>query len=100
MWLLMLRGDHSLNDIKANKQPGLAGYRFATEAEIFDTFGTPPGYLGPVGTKKPIKGIGGRTVPKMSDFLGGSNEVDYYTTRVEWWRGFPETGRTGHRQRG
>src|SRR5580698_4943518 len=54
IWLLMLRGDHSLNDVKTSKLPGLAGYRFATEAEIVDTFGTPPGYLGPIGTKKPV----------------------------------------------
>jgi len=69
IWLLMLRGDHSLNDIKAHKQPGLAGYRFATEQEIIEWFGTPPGYLGPVGTRKPVKVIADRTVANMADSL-------------------------------
>jgi prolyl-tRNA synthetase len=90
IWLLMLRGDHSLNDIKTNKLPGLAGYRFATEAEIIDTFGTPPGYLGPINTKKPIKVIADRTVANMSDFVVGANEVDYHLTGVNWGRDLPE----------
>ncbi|MDR5751691.1 MULTISPECIES: proline--tRNA ligase [unclassified Caballeronia] len=90
IWLLMLRGDHSLNDIKANKLPGLAGYRFATEQEIVEWFGTPPGYLGPVGTKKPVKVVADRTVANMSDFVVGSNELDYHTTGVNWGRDLPE----------
>ena len=90
IWLLMLRGDHSLNDIKAHKQPGLAGYRFATEQEIIEWFGTPPGYLGPVGTKKPVKVIADSTVANMSDFVVGSNEVDFHTTGVNWGRDLPE----------
>jgi prolyl-tRNA synthetase len=90
IWLLMLRGDHSLNDIKTNKLPGLANYRFATEAEIVDTFGTPPGYLGPIGTKKAIKVIADRTVANMSDFVVGANEVDYHLTGVNWDRDLPE----------
>jgi prolyl-tRNA synthetase len=90
IWLLMLRGDHSLNDIKTSKQPGLSGYRFATEAEIIDTFGTPPGYLGPINTKKPVKVIADRTVANMSDFVVGANEVDYHITGVNWGRDLPE----------
>jgi prolyl-tRNA synthetase len=90
IWLLMLRGDHSMNDIKVNKLPGLSEYRFATEAEIVDTFGTPPGYLGPIGTKKPIKVIADRTVANMSDFVVGANEVDYHLTGVNWGRDLPE----------
>jgi prolyl-tRNA synthetase len=90
IWLLMLRGDHSLNDIKTGKLPGLAGYRFATEAEIVDTFGTPPGYLGPIGTKKPVKVIADRTVANMSDFVVGANDVDYHITGVNWGRDLPE----------
>jgi prolyl-tRNA synthetase len=90
IWLLMLRGDHSLNDIKTGKLPGLAGYRFATEAEIVDTFGTPPGYLGPIGTKKPVRVIADRTVANMSDFVVGANEVDYHITGVNWGRDLPE----------
>ncbi|WP_250473075.1 proline--tRNA ligase [Caballeronia sp. GAFFF1] len=90
IWLLMLRGDHSLNDIKVSKLPGLKGYRFATEAEIVEWFGTPPGYLGPIDTKKPVRVIADRTVANMSDFVVGSNEVDYHTTGVNWGRDLPE----------
>ncbi|KAF1031117.1 MAG: Proline--tRNA ligase [Burkholderia lata] len=90
IWLLMLRGDHELNEIKASKQPGLAGYRMATEAEIVEWFGTPPGYLGPIGTKKPVKVIADRTVANMSDFVVGANEVDYHIAGVNWGRDLPE----------
>ncbi|SAK93500.1 prolyl-tRNA synthetase [Caballeronia temeraria] len=90
IWLLMLRGDHSLNDIKTGKLPGLKGYRFATEAEIIEWFGTPPGYLGPLNTKKPVRVIADRTVANMSDFVVGTNEVDYHTTGVNWGRDLPE----------
>ncbi|KND56271.1 Prolyl-tRNA synthetase [Candidatus Paraburkholderia kirkii] len=90
IWLLMLRGDHSLNDIKTGKLPGLKGYRFATEAEIIEWFGTPPGYLGPIGTKKPVRVVADRTVANMSDFVVGTNEVDYHTTGVNWGRDLPE----------
>src|SRR5690606_35092384 len=49
IWLLLLRGDHSLNEIKTGKLPGFEnGYRFATEEEILATFGCVPGYLGPI----------------------------------------------------
>jgi prolyl-tRNA synthetase len=90
IWLLMLRGDHSLNDIKVSKLPGLNGYRFATEGEIVEWFGTPPGYLGPIGTKKPVRVIADRTVANMSDFVVGTNEVDFHTTGVNWGRDLPE----------
>ena len=90
IWLLMLRGDHDLNEIKASKQPGLSDFRMATEAEIIETFGTPPGYLGPINTKKPIKVIADRTVANMSDFVVGANEVDYHITGVNWGRDLPE----------
>jgi prolyl-tRNA synthetase len=48
VWLLLVRGDHSLNEVKAGKVPGLkGGFRFATVGEIEDHFGCKPGYLGP-----------------------------------------------------
>jgi prolyl-tRNA synthetase len=54
IWLLLLRGDHALNEIKAGKVAGLnKGFRFASEAEIIEHFGCMPGYLGPVNTAKP-----------------------------------------------
>jgi prolyl-tRNA synthetase len=86
----MLRGDHVLNEIKAAKIPGLAGYRFATEEEIVEWFGTPPGYLGPVNTKKPINVVADRTVANMHDFVCGANEVDFHFTGVNWGRDLPE----------
>ena len=50
VWLLLLRGDHDMNEIKVGKLPGMeTGFRFATVAEIEDHFGTKPGYLGPIG---------------------------------------------------
>jgi len=90
IWLLLLRGDHDLNEIKAAKLAGLGNFRFATEAEIVEWFGTPPGYLGPIGTKKPVKVIADSTVANMSDFVVGANEVDFHTTGVNWGRDLPE----------
>jgi prolyl-tRNA synthetase len=89
IWLLLLRADHELNEIKAAKIPGLANYRFANEAEIVEWFGTPPGYLGPINPKKPIKIEADRTVANMSDFVCGANEVDYHYTGVNWERDLP-----------
>ncbi|MCW5296793.1 proline--tRNA ligase [Herbaspirillum lusitanum] len=90
VWLLLLRGDHELNEVKAGKIPGLAGYRFANEAEIVEWFGTPPGYLGPIGTRKPVKVVADRTVANMSDFVCGANEVDFHFTGANWGRDLPE----------
>jgi prolyl-tRNA synthetase len=91
VWLLLVRGDHDLNEVKAGKVPGLkVGYRFATVAEIEDHFGCKPGYLGPVGTKKPVKVIADRTVANMADFVCGANEADFHITGVNWGRDLPE----------
>lgn len=90
VWLLLLRGDHDLNEVKAGKVPGLTGYRFASEAEIVEWFGTPPGYLGPIGTQKPVNVVADRTVAAMSDFVCGANEADFHFTGVNWGRDVPE----------
>lgn len=90
VWLLLLRGDHELNEVKAAKIPGLTDYRFANEAEILEWFGTPPGYLGPINTKKPITLVVDRTVAAMSDFVCGANEIDFHFTGVNWGRDLPE----------
>ena len=91
IWLLLLRGDHTLNEVKAGKVDGLkGGFRFATVAEIEDHFGCKPGYLGPVGTRKPVRVVVDRTVALMSDFVCGANEVDYHLTGVNWGRDLPE----------
>jgi prolyl-tRNA synthetase len=91
IWLLLVRGDHSLNEIKAGKLPGLkAGYRFATVAEIEDHFGCKPGYLGPIGTLKPVQVIADRTVAAMADFICGANAADFHYTGANWGRDLPE----------
>jgi prolyl-tRNA synthetase len=91
VWLLLVRGDHSLNEIKASKVPGLnRGFRFATGAEIEAHFGSKPGYLGPVGLLRPVKVVVDRTVAVMNDFICGANEADFHFTGVNWGRDVPE----------
>ncbi|MDQ3185168.1 MAG: proline--tRNA ligase [Pseudomonadota bacterium] len=90
IWLLLLRGDHDLNEVKAGKVAGLSGYRFATEDEIVEWFGVKPGYLGPIGTKKPVNIVADRTVANMSDFICGANEADFHYTGANWGRDIPE----------
>ncbi|WP_288023548.1 proline--tRNA ligase [Thauera sp.] len=91
VWLLLVRGDHALNEVKAGKLPGLkSGFRFATEAEILEHFGCKPGYLGPIGLKKPVKVIADRTVAHMADFICGANDADFHFTGVNWGRDLPE----------
>jgi prolyl-tRNA synthetase len=90
LWLLLLRGDHELNEVKASKVPGLGAFRFATEAEIVEWFGTAPGYLGPIASAKPVKVVADRTVANMSDFVCGANEADYHYTGANWGRDIPE----------
>ena len=89
-WVLLLRGDHELNEIKVGKVEGLAGHRFSTEAEILEVFGTVPGYLGPVGTKVPVTVVADRTVANMADFVCGANEEDFHHIGVNWGRDLPE----------
>ncbi|UDG82204.1 proline--tRNA ligase [Candidatus Vallotia cooleyia] len=89
IWLLLLRGDHELNEIKASKVLGQARYRFATEQEIIDWLGAPTGYLGPLNMRKPVRVVADYTVANMSDFVVGSNEVDHHTTGVNWGRDLP-----------
>jgi prolyl-tRNA synthetase len=89
-WLLLLRGDHELNEVKVNKVAGLGAFRFSTEAEIQEAYGSPPGYLGPVGTKLPVKVVADRTVANMADFVCGANDKDYHYVGVNWGRDVAE----------
>jgi prolyl-tRNA synthetase len=86
--LLFIRGDHSLNEIKAQKALGV--FRFATEAEIRSNLDCKAGYIGPVGAK--VRIIADRTVAAMSDFVCGANEEGFHLTGVNWGRdaGEPE----------
>ncbi len=91
VWLLLVRGDHALNEVKAGKLEGLkGGFRFATEAEIIEHFGCKPGYLGPIGLSKPVRVIADRTVAHMADFICGANAEDFHYTGANWGRDLPE----------
>jgi prolyl-tRNA synthetase len=111
IWLLLLRGDHDMNEVKVGKLPGLAEFRFATLAEIEENFGCRPGYLGPIGRpqedihttmpsddsvaanpmpKKRVSIIADREVAVMSDWICGANEDGFHITGVNWGRDLPE----------
>jgi len=91
VWLLLLRGDHDMNEIKVAKVPGLdVGFRFATLAEIEAHFGCTPGYLGPVGLLQPVRIVVDREVAVMADWICGANAVDFHMTGVNWGRDLPE----------
>jgi prolyl-tRNA synthetase len=88
--MLLLRGDHTLNEIKAGKVPGLAGMRFATEEEIVGAVGCRPGYLGPVGLDPAISVIADRSAAALSDFVCGANEAEHHLVGVNFGRDLPE----------
>lgn len=91
VWLLLLRGDHDMNEVKVGKLPGFeGGFRFATLGEIEDHFGCKPGYLGPLGLKKPVRLVADREVVVMADWISGANEVDFHITGINWGRDLPE----------
>ena len=84
--LLLIRGDHSLNEVKTAKAIG--AFRFASEGEIRTAMGCKPGYLGPVGAKPRI--VADRAVATMSDFICGANEEGFHLAGVNWGRDLPE----------
>ena len=91
VWLLLLRGDHDMNEVKVGKLPGLnAGFRFATLTEIDEHFGCKPGYLGPLNLKKPLNVVADREVAVMADWICGANQPDHHITGVNWGRDLPE----------
>ena len=90
MSLLLVRGDHQLNELKAAKLPGLDPFRFATEAEIEARIGCRAGYIGPVGVSADIRIIADRAVAAMSDFVCGANEAGFHLTGVNFGRDLPE----------
>jgi len=90
LFMLLLRGDHELNEVKASKIPGMADSRFATEAEISQACNAPAGYLGPVGVGADVTVVADRTVANMSDFVCGANLVGHHLTGVNWVRDLPE----------
>jgi len=89
--ILLLRGDHGLNEVKVSKLPGLADFRFAREDEIRAFFNCPPGFLGPVGIERgKTRVIADRSVAVMSDFVAGSNKPKFHTAGINWGRDLAE----------
>ncbi|MBC7988847.1 MAG: proline--tRNA ligase [Luteimonas sp.] len=88
--LALVRGDHAVNEIKLAKVPGLAGYRMASEAEILESLGSEPGFLGPIGARKTIRIVADREVAALADFVVGANQNGFHITGVNWGRDLPE----------
>ena len=91
--LLLLRGDHSLNEVKSQKI--LGAFRFATDAEIQKNLNCKAGYIGPpVGGGGPagakLRVIADRTVAAMGDFVCGANQEGFHLSGVNWSRDAPE----------
>ena len=84
--LLLVRGDHDLNELKAQKAIGL--FRFATEKEIEAALHCKAGYIGPVNTR--VKVVADRSVAAMSDFVCGANEAGFHLAGVNFGRDLPE----------
>lgn len=90
MYLLLLRGDHHLNEVKARKIPFLTDFRLATEEEILKKTCCRPGYIGPVNLDLTI--IADQAVAVMGNFACGANEAGYHLTNVNFGRDVREPG--------
>ena len=89
--ILLIRGDHNLNEVKVSKLEGLTDFRFAREDEIRAFFNCPPGFLGPVGIdRSKTRVIADRSVAVMNDFVAGSNKPKFHTAGINWGRDLPE----------
>ncbi|HKX99032.1 MAG TPA: proline--tRNA ligase [Steroidobacteraceae bacterium] len=87
--MLLLRGDHELNALKAGKQPAVARpLRMADAGRITAAFGSEPGYLGPVGLG--ITVIADHSAAALADFVCGANKADAHLVGVNWGRDLPE----------
>ena len=88
---LLVRGDHELNAIKAQKLPGVASpLRMAGPEQVRAATGCEPGYLGPVGLPSGIRIYADRAAAQLADFVCGANEKDMHLTGVNWGRDLPE----------
>lgn len=82
---LVLRGDHQLNEVKAEKVPGvLSPLEFASNEEIKAAVGCDPGSIGPVNIGIPV--IADRSAAALANFACGANKDDYHLTNVNWQR--------------
>jgi prolyl-tRNA synthetase len=89
--LILLRGDHQLNEVKTQKLIG--SFRLANEAEIRAALDCRPGYIGPLTSSTTVTVYADRTVARMSDFICGANEEGFHLTGVNWGRDLPEPAR-------
>ena len=87
--VLLLRGDHELNALKASKQPAVARpLRMADAGRITAAFGSEPGFLGPVGLGMTV--IADHSAAALADFVCGANKADAHLVGVNWGRDLPE----------
>ncbi len=86
---LVLRGDHELNAIKAEKLPEIAApLTFASTQEVLEACGCEPGSIGPVGLEVTV--IADRAAAHLADFVCGANSNGKHLTGVNWGRDLPE----------
>ncbi|OYY03694.1 MAG: proline--tRNA ligase [Mehylophilales bacterium 35-46-6] len=89
-YLALLRGDHTLNEVKLGKLAGFADFRFATEEEIRANLNCPPGFIGPVAVGANVTVIADSTVALMSDFVCGANKPKFHLAGVNFGRDLAE----------
>jgi prolyl-tRNA synthetase len=90
--LILLRGDHNLNELKVQKT--LGEFRFARDDEIVAKLGCQPGYIGPVGVSE-LPVFADRSVAVMGDFVCGANQGGFHLTGVNFLRDVAEPTRVG-----
>ena len=91
--MLLVRGDHMGNEVKIGKVPGLAGWRWATDAEIVAGLGCRAGFIGPVGMPADVPLIVDRSVAVMADFVCGANEPGFHLAGANFGRDAREPDR-------
>jgi prolyl-tRNA synthetase len=86
---LVIRGNHELNAVKAQKIAGVASpLRMANAARVLSATGTEPGFLGPVGLNCRV--VVDQAAAALADFVCGGNDRDVHCTGVNWGRDLPE----------
>ena len=81
--LLLLRGDHQLNEVKTSKVDGIANFRFASDEEIKRALGCVPGYIGPVAINPDIRLIADHSVNSVETFVCGANKEGFHFQHVD-----------------
>jgi prolyl-tRNA synthetase len=90
-YLLLLRGDHTLNEVKLGKHPAFSeGFRFASEQEVEEIMSCRAGYIGPVQAPSGVEIIADRSVAAMADFVCGANDNGQHLSGVNFVRDLPE----------